>query len=212
MSKSKSKNADPELPELDWLVEVLAPPCHLGDFLLEALIHRTSTALLFIASGASFGDGEGVIKMVALQHGSLLARELELLMMCQSQNARGVIRPTCPTLCTLSIAQDEREAQVACMLLPFLSGGDLVGWVGDHATRTGRLGAGVALEAGVEVADILRGLLQLHPPLVHHDVKPQNFLLPRRGAPIGEVTLIDLDVAEQLYRFRSIRLHRCRWS
>jgi hypothetical protein len=38
--------------ELEWLAEMLATPCRLGDYSLEGLIQKTSTALVFIARGS----------------------------------------------------------------------------------------------------------------------------------------------------------------
>jgi hypothetical protein len=84
------------------------------------------------------------------------------------------------------------------MLLPFLSGGDLVQWIGAYATRTGGLRPQLALQIGELVGSILRSLLRLPRPLVHGDVKPQNVLLPHPGAPLSELTVIDLDASEQL--------------
>src|SRR5207244_6381703 len=84
------------------------------------------------------------------------------------------------------------------LMLPFLSGGDLVQWVGEHATRTGRLGAHLGLQIGEQVGGVLRDLLRLPNPLVHRDVKPQNVLLPYPDAPLTELTLIDLDASQEL--------------
>ena len=193
--------------ELDWLAEVLEAPCQLGEFALEGLIRKSSTAMVFVARGGVFGEADGVIKLTGSEYAPLLARELELLRWCQSVGVGGVVRPKAATLVWLEIDGVPRieaanapsaRTRVACLLLPFLSGGDLVGWIGDHATRTGQLGACPALEAGMQVGGTLRALLAQSPPLVHHDVKPQNALFPRPGAAVGELTLIDFDVAEHL--------------
>ena len=83
-------------------------------------------------------------------------------------------------------------------MLPFLSGGDLVQWIGAHVSRLGQFGARPALEIGQEVGTVLRGMLQLPRPLVHGDVKPQNVLLPTPDAAAETLTMIDLDAASEL--------------
>ena len=187
--------------ELDRLAEVLETPCRMGEFALEGLIRKSTTALVFVARGGIFGDGEGVVKLTGAEYAPLLARELELLTWCQSVGVAGVVRPASGALEWLDIHGEGEAApatRVACLLLPFLSGGDLVGWIGDRAMRTGQLGACPALEVGRQVGGTLRALLAQSPPLVHHDIKAQNALFPRPGAAVAELTLIDFDVAEHL--------------
>lgn len=178
--------------ELDRLAETLRPPCRLGDFTLEGLIVRTSTALVFIARDS--GGAECVLKATGQTYAPVLSRELDLLQACAAANVAGVVRPLSEAL--LAIETDAGPA--IALQLPFLAGGDLVQWIGAHATRTGRLGAAPALQIGELVGAMLRDLLQLPRPIVHGDVKPQNVLLPRPDAPLVELTLIDFDASARL--------------
>jgi serine/threonine protein kinase len=107
------------------------------------------------------------------------------------------VRPSQPSIEWLEIEAMPGES-AAALLLPFLAGGDLVQLIGRRATRTGRLGPRLALDVGEQVGGILRQLLQQPRPIVHRDVKPQNVLLPRSGAPLTELTLIDFDISEEL--------------
>jgi hypothetical protein len=183
--------------ELECLAELLATPCQLGDYRLEGLIRRTTTALVFVARGGEFGEGEGVVKVTGREYAPVLERELGLLVFCQANEVGGVVRPLRPSLAWFAPGGDQGTA-AAAMLLPFLRGGDLIGWIGAQASRTGRLGPGLALEVGLNVATILRALLRLPRPVIHHDVKPANVLFPRPDAPLTDITLIDFDVATQL--------------
>lgn len=180
--------------ELKRLSEVLRPPCRLGEFVLEGLMARTSTALIFIARDR---DGaECVLKLTGPTYMPVLERELRLLNRCQAGRIQGVVRPLCDTL--LPIDDAIPESPLGAIVLPFLAGGDLVQWIGTRATRTGVLGAAPALEVGLVLAGRLRGLLRMSPPIVHGDVKVQNVLLPRPDAPLSELTLIDFDAADEL--------------
>jgi len=183
--------------ELERLAEDLAPPRQLGDFVLEGLISKTATALVYIAHGGAFGDGEGVLKLTGPAYAPLLERELHLLLRCRDAHVRGVVRPVRDELEWL-VVDDTTHPSAAAILLPFLSGGDLVQWIGAHATRNGRLGAQPALAIGESVGGVLRGMLSLPHPLVHGDVKPQNVLLPKPDASLDELTLIDLDASGEL--------------
>jgi hypothetical protein len=188
--------------ELELLAEDLRPPCRIGDFVLEGLLSKTTTALVFVARGGAFGPGEGALKLTGSAYAPLLERELERLQRCREAHVAGVVRPIRDELVWLTLDGeqdgDDRPASVAALLLPFLSGGDLVQWIGTRATRAGFLGARPALEVGERVGALLRGMLELPRPLVHGDVKPQNVLLPEPGATLGELTLIDLDASSEL--------------
>src|SRR5207302_2746195 len=164
---------------------------------LEGLISKTSTALVYIARGGAFGAGEGVLKLTGEEYAPLLERELGLLNRCQAAEIAGIVRPLRAELEWIK-PQSIPNASAAALLLPFLSGGDLVQWIGEHATRTGRLGAHLGLQIGEQVGGVLRELLRLPKPLVHRDVKPQNVLFPYPDAPLAELTLIDLDASEEL--------------
>lgn len=178
--------------ELEKLAELLATPCRIGEYTLEGLICRTSTALVFVARGGAFGADEGVMKLTGREYARLLNRELRLLNWCQEADISGIVRPVRSELEWMG------GDRAAAILLPFLCGGDLVQWIGAHANHSGRLGPHLALEVGEHVGGVLRNLLQLPRPLVHRDVKLQNVLLPYPGAPLNELTLIDMDVSEEL--------------
>jgi hypothetical protein len=183
--------------ELDRLAETLQPPCRLGDFVLEGLMARTGTALIFIARGPEADATERVLKLTGPAYAPVLERELQLLNACAAAELQGVVRPLRERLLRIDHAH-ELNGPLAAIVLPFLSGGDLVQWIGTRATRTGQLGAGPALEVAEVVGGRLRSLLDLPRPIVYGDVKPQNVLLPRPDAPVAELVLIDLDASEVL--------------
>jgi hypothetical protein len=183
--------------ELERLAETLVPPCRVGEFLLEGLMARTGTALIFIARGADPDATERVLKLTGPAYAPVLERELQLLNACAEAKLQGVVRPLRDELLRFDHAQ-ELNGPLAAIELPFLSGGDLVQWIGTRATRTGRLGAGSALEVAEVAGGHLRKLLELPRPIIYGDVKPQNLLLPRPDAPVGELVLIDLDASEAL--------------
>jgi serine/threonine protein kinase len=183
--------------ELQHLAAILETPCRLGDFTLDGLIMRTSTALVFIGRGGAFAATEGVIKLTGKEFAPLLERELGLLRVCCAAAVINVVRPVQLELEWLLI-DGSRPCEVAALLLPFLAGGDLLQVIGAHATRTGHLTPGLALQVGEIVASTLRELLRLPRPIIHSDVKPQNLLLPYPDAPLSELTLIDFDASDQL--------------
>lgn len=183
--------------ELERLAEALAPPCQIGDFILEGLIWKTSTALIFVARGGAFGDSDGVLKLTGQQFAPLLERELRFLNRCHQAEIRGVVRPVRPELVWIELGGEPTD-RVGAILLPFLAGGDLVQWLGGEVSRAGALEPKRALQIGEQVAGVLRTCLRLDPPLVHGDVKPQNVLLPHPNAPLTELTLIDFDASEEV--------------
>jgi hypothetical protein len=183
--------------ELEQLADVLATPCRLGDYSLEGLIARTSTALIFIARGGAFDDHEGIMKLSGQRYAPLLERELGLLNACEAAEVLGVVRPIRSEVEHLDL-DGVPGGSATAILLPFLAGGDLVQLIGTQATRTGYLGPELALQVGEHVGGILRQLLLLPKPLVHRDVKAQNVLLPYPDAPLTALTLIDFDVSDEL--------------
>jgi hypothetical protein len=124
----------------------------------------------------------------------LLERELRLLNACSAADVHGIVRPVLAELERIEL----EGGSVAALALPFLAGGDLVQWIGAYAAHHRRLGPRLALEIGELVAGVVRSLLRLPRPIVYGDVKPQNVLLPRPDAPLQELTLIDLDAAQEL--------------
>jgi hypothetical protein len=133
--------------ELELLAEKLTTPCQIGEYVLEGLIRKTSTALIFVGRGGAFGQNEGVLKLTGQQFAPLLDRELSFLGRCNEAGIRGVVRPVRPELEWIDLA-DEEHRSVAAILLPFLSGGDLVQWIGAHATQNGSLRPLLALQVG----------------------------------------------------------------
>ena len=187
--------------ELEQLAEDLAPPCQLGEYVLEGLISRTATALIFIARNGSSEPSEVVLKLTGPAYAPLLERELGLLVRCRDAQLGGVVRPLRDELEWIPLdAERPALGYLAALLLPFLSGGDLVQWIGAHASRSGRLGPEPALNVGQQVGRVLRGMLSLPRPVVYGDVKPQNVLLPLPDAPLDELTLIDLDASSEIER------------
>jgi hypothetical protein len=184
--------------ELEQLAQQLAPPCQLGRYALEGLISRTSTALIFVARGGHFGEGEGVLKLTGKTYASLLERELHLLARCRAAGMANVVRPIGDQLETIELPGDSDANCAVALLLPLLGGGDLVQWIGMRTGGDSRVGAALALEVGEHVANVLKTLLCLPQAVVYGDVKAQNLLLPSFGAPVSELTLIDLDASREL--------------
>jgi serine/threonine protein kinase len=182
--------------ELDRLAQKLAPPCQLGAYAVEGLIARTSTALILVVRGGAFGSGEGVLKVTGKGYAPILQRELQLLSRSQEAGVGSVVTPLRSELETVELDGEEPDGAVA-IVLPLLSGGDLVQLIGAHTAGARRLGSSLALEVGEQVGTVLKGLLCLPRPIVYGDVKPQNVLLPRPGAPIAELVLIDLDASRE---------------
>jgi hypothetical protein len=183
--------------ELDYLARALVPPCQVGPYALTGLLTRSATALLFTASGGPFG-AEGVLKLTGTAYAPILHRELALLNRCAQAQIAGVVVPVSPELVWLPVGAIDADRLAAAIALPFLAGGDLLVVV-DRAARGGRLGARLALELARPLASVLRCLVEdLRAPIAHGDLRPRNVLLPRAGAPLAELVLIDFDAAREI--------------
>ena len=188
--------------ELDYLARALVPPCQVGAYALTGVLGRSATALLFTAQGGLF-HGEGVLKLTGTAYAPILHRELALLNRCAQAQIAGVVAPASPELVLLSVGDADADRLAAAIALPFLTGGDLLVVV-DRAARGGRLGPRLALELARPLATVLRHLLEdLPTPIAHGDLQPRNVLLPRAGAPLAEIVLIDFDAAREIADDRS---------
>lgn len=176
----------------------MRPPRRLDAYVLTGALAHTSTALLFTATGGVFGDTEGVLKLAGSAHAGVLQRELSLLNTCAAHGVRSVVRPVDPELIWFAIDGRLADQPAAAISLPFLGGGDLATLVA-RASTTGSLGAELALQVAEPLANALRDLLEALPrPVAHADLRPQNVLLPAAGAPVADLTLIDLDAAPEI--------------
>jgi hypothetical protein len=184
--------------ELAYLADTLQPPCQVGAFSITGRLARSATALLFTVRGGLFGADEGVLKLTGSAYAPILARELALLREAAAAGVDGIVRPLAHDPLWLMAGGDRADRPVAAVALPFLAGGDLA-TLAARASRTGRLGAALALEVARPVGEALRGLLtELDRPVAHGDVRAQNVLLPSPAATPADLVLIDLDAAREL--------------
>jgi serine/threonine protein kinase len=169
---------------------------------LTGLLARSATALLYTAGGGPF-HGEGVLKLTGTAYAPILHRELELLNRCADARIGGVVAPVSRDLALLRVGNADADRLALAIALPWLTGGDLLVVV-DRAARGGRLGPQLALALARPLATVLRHLLEdLPTPLAHGDLRPRNVLLPRVGAPLADVVLIDFDSAREIGDDRS---------
>jgi hypothetical protein len=188
--------------ELDYLARALVPPCQVGAYALTGLLARSGTALLYTARGGVF-EGEGVLKLTGTAYAPILHRELTLLNRCALAQIAGVIVPVSPELVMVSVGDADADRLAAGIALPFLTGGDLLVVV-DRAARAGQLGQRLALDLARPLATILRHLVEdLPTPVAHGDLGPGSVLLPRAGALLSEIVLIDFDAAREIADDRS---------
>jgi hypothetical protein len=188
--------------ELDYLARALVPPCQAGAYALTGLLARSATALLYTARGGVF-EGEGVLKLTGTAFAPILHRELALLNRCAQAQIAGVVAPVSPELVMVSVGDADADRLAAGIALPFLAGGDLLVAV-DRAARAGQLGPRLALDLARPLATVLRHLLEdLSTPIAHGDLQPRSVLLPRAGARLAEIVLIDFDAAREIADDRS---------
>jgi hypothetical protein len=183
--------------ELAYLARALAATTELGPYTITGQLARSATALLYTATGGALGQVEGVLKLTGTAYAPILDRELRLLQTCAAAGIAGVVRPASAELLWLRVGDRAADRLAAALALPFLGGGDLL-VVAERAARTGRLGPALAVEATRPLATTLRRLAELDPPLAHGDLRPPNVLLPRPGAGLDELTLIDFDAAREV--------------
>jgi len=176
--------------ELEQLAAVLEPPCQLGPYRLTARLARSQTALVFTASGGPFDADEGVLKVATSHYASRQRAELQRLVQCSDAGVRGVVWPVLRDQEWLAVP-GMLDAHIAAIALPFLTGGDL------YAIKRARR-PGLTNEALRVIANTLRHLLELPTPMTHGGVSMRNALLPRPGAELSELTLIDLGSAVEL--------------
>ena len=184
--------------ELDQLSELLVAPCRLGPYQVTGRLAKSSTALVITAVGGAFGAREGVLKVTGSHHAARLAHELALLTRCADAGVRGVVRPVAPELDWLTVP-GMLDAHVACLALPFLSGGNLLNL--RHAVSPEARDVGAAartIEVARTVGTTLRHLLDLERPLTHGQLSGRCVLLPLPRAPLAELTLLDFDAARDL--------------
>ena len=176
--------------ELDQLAAVLEPPSQIGPYRLTGRLARSHTALVFTASGGPFDSDEGVLKITNSHHASRLEAELARLVACSDAGVRGVVWPVLREQEWLSVPA-MLDAHVAAIALPFLTGGDL------YAIKRARP-QGVGSEVARVIANTLRHLLELPTPMAYGNVSMHSALLPRPGAQLSELTLIDFASAVDL--------------
>src|SRR4051794_18710680 len=105
--------------ELDYLVEVLRPPCSLGPYTLTGYLARSETAVLFTARGEGLRN-EGVLKITGAGYAPILERELALLQLAAATGLDGIVRPLHPELLWLPVGGEDADRPAAAMVLPFL--------------------------------------------------------------------------------------------
>jgi hypothetical protein len=178
------------LVELAQIDEVLRPPFALGPYVLTSALARSTTALLFTATGGPFAADEGVLKLTSSHHLGRLRAELERLVRCADAGVTGMVQPLSREPDWLPMP-GLLDAHVATLALPFFSGGDL------STLRRSRPDARAA-DIALTVASTLRHMLELDEPLTHGSLSMRSVMLPRPGASLTELSLIDLGSARDL--------------
>ena len=175
------------------LADVLQPPCLLGPYLLTGLLAMSTTALVYTAKGGTFAaNEEGVLKLASSHHAARLKAELQRLVRCADAGVAGVVSPLAREIEWLPVSGMPDE-HVACLAMPFLSGGDL-----RAARRAGLLQGDTVMQVALRIGATLKHLLELPEHLVHGSLSARSALLPRPGASLSEVTLIDFGAACEL--------------
>jgi hypothetical protein len=177
---------------LAQLADALQPPVALGPYRLTGQLAASATALVYTAEGGAFGTEEGVLKLSNSHHAARLSGELQRLVRCADAGVEGVVRPLARDIEWLPVS-GVLDEHVACLAMPFLSGGDL-----RAARRAGLLQGGSVVEVALRVGGTLRHLLEMPQHLVHGSLGARSALLPRPGASLSEAVLIDFGNAREL--------------
>ena len=103
----------------------------------------------------------------------------------EAQVLRGLSHPAIPSYFDSFEAEDEDGAEGACFYLAqaLAPGQALTDWVEDGWRPSGE----ELFELADQLLDVLIYLHELHPPVVHRDIKPHNILRDEHGA----VSLVD---------------------